>query len=206
MRCSAPRLVMKSEGALQQRMRSASRRLLGALLAVFAVISLWTPLAHTAIAARWFSLPNLYFLLPVPLLVILVSGWLWRTLHQRDRHVSPFTLTLGPVFLGFSGLGISIWPHIIPPAITLWQAAAPRKAGLYAGGRPADYSGHSWLHLLELLRVPRQSSARGGISLMHTARPKRLLWLIALWGGSVLTLAAISLLFRLLMTAAGLKV
>lgn len=41
---------------------------------------------------------------------------------------------------------------------------------------------------------------------MRTARPKRLLWLIALWGGSVLTLAAISLLFRLLMTAAGLKV
>lgn len=95
MRCSAPRLVMKSEGALQQRMRSASRQLLGALLAVFAVISLWTPLAHPAIAARWFSLPNLYFLLPVPLLVILVSGWLWSTLHQRDRHVSPFTLTLG---------------------------------------------------------------------------------------------------------------
>ena len=41
---------------------------------------------------------------------------------------------------------------------------------------------------------------------MHTAWPKRLLWLIELWGGSVLTLAAISLLFRLLMTAAGLKV
>ena len=121
-------LVMKSEGALQQRMRSASRQLLSALLAVFAVISLWTPLAHPAIAARWFSLPNLYFLLPVPLLVILVSGWLWRTLHQRDRHVSPFTLTLGLVFLGFSGLGISIWPHIIPPAITLWQAAAPPQS------------------------------------------------------------------------------
>ena len=121
-------LIMKSEGALQQRMRSASRQLLVALLAVFAVISLWTPLAHPAIAARWFSLPNLYFLLPVPLLVILISGWLWRTLHQRDRHVSPFTLTLGLVFLGFSGLGISIWPHIIPPAITLWQAAAPPQS------------------------------------------------------------------------------
>ncbi len=107
---------------------AASRQMLVALLGVFAVISLWTPLAHPAIAARWFSLPNLYFLLPVPLLVILVSGWLWRTLHQRDRHVSPFTLTLGLVFLGFSGLGISIWPHIIPPAITLWQAAAPPQS------------------------------------------------------------------------------
>lgn len=33
----------------------------------------------------------------------------------------------------------------------------------------------------------------------------RLLWLVALWGGSVLTLAAVGGLFRLLMTAAGFK-
>lgn len=206
MRCSAPRLVMKSEGALQQKMRSASRQLLGALLAVFAVISLWTPLAHPAIAARWFSLPNLYFLLPVPLLVILVSGWLWRTLHQRDRHVSPFTLTLGWSFSASADWGSASGRILSRRPSRCGRLPLPAKPWLYAGGRPADYSGHSWLHLLELLRVPRQSSARGGISLMHTARPKRLLWLIALWGGSVLTLAAISLLFRLLMTAAGLKV
>ncbi|WP_255433059.1 cytochrome d ubiquinol oxidase subunit II, partial [Citrobacter sp. TBCS-14] len=37
-------------------------------------------------------------------------------------------LTLGLIFLGFSGLGISIWPHIIPPSITLWQAAAPAQS------------------------------------------------------------------------------
>ncbi|VTO27424.1 Cytochrome bd2, subunit II [Klebsiella pneumoniae] len=144
MRCfGATWLVMKSEGAAAaenaQRHRGGCW---GALLAVFAVISLWTPLAHTAIAARWFSLPNLYFLLPVPLLVILVSGWLWRTLHQRDRHVSPFTLTLGLVFLGFSGLGISIWPHIIPAGHhAVAGCRSPAKPGLYAGGRPADYSG-----------------------------------------------------------------
>ncbi|MGS6324410.1 cytochrome d ubiquinol oxidase subunit II, partial [Enterobacter hormaechei] len=40
----------------------------------------------------------------------------------------PFIMTLGLVFLGFSGLGISIWPHIIPPDITLWQAAAPAQS------------------------------------------------------------------------------
>ncbi|MEN0614907.1 DUF2474 domain-containing protein [Klebsiella indica] len=34
---------------------------------------------------------------------------------------------------------------------------------------------------------------------------KRILWMLALWGASVLALAAISLGFRLLMTAAGLK-
>ncbi|WP_434668810.1 DUF2474 domain-containing protein [Klebsiella sp. B345] len=41
---------------------------------------------------------------------------------------------------------------------------------------------------------------------MNQSRLKQLLWMVALWGGSMLALAAISMLFRLLMTAAGLKV
>ncbi|MFU0912524.1 cytochrome d ubiquinol oxidase subunit II [Kluyvera intermedia] len=118
-------LVMKSESALQNTMRKNARYLLLALLAIIAVISLWTPLLHSQIARRWFSLPNLYYLLPVPLLVVATSALLWRHLGQEASHAQPFILTLVLVFLGFSGLGISIWPAIIPPSITLWQAAAP---------------------------------------------------------------------------------
>lgn len=121
-------LVMKSENPLQDKMRSVAKQLLLAMLVVIAIISLWTPLAHSAIAERWFSLPNLWFLMPVPLLVALISLWLWRSLGQHNCHTLPFVLTLGLIFLGFSGLGISIWPHIIPPSITLWQAAAPAQS------------------------------------------------------------------------------
>ncbi|WP_434641397.1 cytochrome d ubiquinol oxidase subunit II [Klebsiella sp. I138] len=121
-------LVMKSENPLQDKMRHTSRALLLALLATIAIISLWTPLAQPAIAARWFNLPDLFFLLPVPLLVAVIGAWLWRDLRNPARHALPFILTLGLVFLGFSGLGISIWPHIIPPGITLWQAAAPPQS------------------------------------------------------------------------------
>lgn len=121
-------LVMKSGNPLQEKMSHTSRTLLLALLIAIAVISLWTPLAQPAIAARWFTLPNLFFLLPVPLLVVAIGVWLWRDLHNPERHALPFILTLGLVFLGFSGLGISIWPHIIPPGITLWQAAAPPQS------------------------------------------------------------------------------
>jgi hypothetical protein len=35
---------------------------------------------------------------------------------------------------------------------------------------------------------------------------KQMVWMVALWGGSVLALAAVSMGFRLLMTTAGLKV
>jgi cytochrome d ubiquinol oxidase subunit II len=50
---------------------------------VIAAISLWTPLAHPVIASRWFTLPNLFFLLPVPVLVLLLSLWQWRSLNHR---------------------------------------------------------------------------------------------------------------------------
>lgn len=121
-------LVMKSENPLQARMRQVSKQLLVVLLLVIAAISLWTPLAHPAIAERWFSLPNLFFLLPVPVLVVVLSGCAWKKLNDTESHNAPFVLTLGLIFLGFSGLGISIWPYIIPPSITLWQAAAPPQS------------------------------------------------------------------------------
>jgi cytochrome d ubiquinol oxidase subunit II len=74
-------LVMKSENPLQDKMRHTSRTLLLALLIAIAVISLWTPLAQPAIAARWFTLPNLFPAAGSP------AGcgdrrWLWRDLRN----------------------------------------------------------------------------------------------------------------------------
>lgn len=124
----AIRTMFSMANPLQDKMRSVAKKLLLALLLSIAIISLWTPLAHPAIADRWFTLPNLGYLLPVPVLVIAFSVWLWRTLGRPENHTFPFVLTLGLIFLGFSGLGISIWPHIIPPSVTLWQAAAPAQS------------------------------------------------------------------------------
>lgn len=120
-------LIMKTEGHVQQVMHKLAGPLTVAMLLIIAVISLWTPLAHPQIAARWFSLPNLFWFLPVPLLVLLASWALLRAV-KRGGHYAPFLLTLLLVFLGYSGLGISIWPYLIPPAITLWQAAAPPQS------------------------------------------------------------------------------
>lgn len=121
-------LVMKTGGPLQGRMRRASGRLCLLLMAVIGVISIWTPLAEPAIRARWFALPNLYWFAPVPILVVAVTWALRRSLQRQRSDVVPFILTLGLVFLGYTGLGISLWPHIIPPSMTLWQAAGPPQS------------------------------------------------------------------------------
>ncbi|MBF8757354.1 cytochrome d ubiquinol oxidase subunit II [Pseudomonas guariconensis] len=120
-------LVMKTEGALQQRMHDVARPLALVLLVVIAVVSLWTPLAYPQIAARWFSMPNLFWFMPVPILVLVTFYGLLCAV-ARNAHYTPFLLTLALIFLGYSGLGISLWPNIIPPSISIWEAAAPPQS------------------------------------------------------------------------------
>ncbi|MBN9019172.1 MAG: cytochrome d ubiquinol oxidase subunit II [Rhizobiales bacterium] len=120
-------LVMKTDGPLQARMTRLARPITLALLAVIAITSLWTPLQHPAVAERWFSLPNLFFFAPVPVLVALAAAGLIRRLG-RDGHAWPFLLALALLFLGYSGLAISLWPNIVPPGISIWQAAAPPQS------------------------------------------------------------------------------
>lgn len=120
-------LVMKTEDALQHRMRELGRPIAVALLLVIAIVSFWTPFTHTDIASRWFSLPNLFFFSPVPVLVVLATWALLKTLGG-EGHAAPFLLSLILLFLGYTGLAISIWPNIIPPSISIWQAASPPQS------------------------------------------------------------------------------
>jgi cytochrome bd ubiquinol oxidase subunit II len=120
-------LILKTEGALQQRMIALAKPVTVILLVAIGIISLWTPLAHPGVAARWFSLPNIVFFAPVPLLT-LATTWAMLMVLKREPHALPFGLALFLLFLGYSGLAISLWPNIIPPDISLWAAAAPPQS------------------------------------------------------------------------------
>ncbi|MBE3025565.1 cytochrome d ubiquinol oxidase subunit II [Janthinobacterium sp. BJB1] len=120
-------LIMKTQGGLQARAGRLTRVLVWLLLGVIAVISIWTPLVDPAIAARWFALPQLFCFLPVPLLVA-GAGWLLLRSLRRGRQTAPFLCTLALVFLGYTGLGISVWPNIIPPSVSIWEASSPPQS------------------------------------------------------------------------------
>ncbi|MFO1414545.1 MAG: cytochrome d ubiquinol oxidase subunit II [Burkholderiales bacterium] len=124
-------LIFKTGGDLQQRMVAIGRRLTLIVLAVIAIISAWTPLTHPAIAERWFTMPNLLYFSPVPILVALVT-WQLLVRLRGEPHAGPFVLTLCLVFLGYSGLGISVWPYVVPPSITIWDAASPPQSQGFA--------------------------------------------------------------------------
>jgi cytochrome d ubiquinol oxidase subunit II len=122
-------LIMKTEGPLQSRMIQVARPFAGLLLAAIAAVSIWTPLRHPEVAERWFSFPNILFFSPVPLLVLVAILVLLYALRHAPYRI-PFLMALALVFLGYTGLAISIWPHIVPPTITIWEAAsAPSSQG-----------------------------------------------------------------------------
>ena len=124
-------LILKTEGPLQATMIRLTRPLLWVVLGFVVAVSVWTPLSQESIARRWFTLPNTIFFSPVPLLVAFFSLRLWRSL-QGEPHAAPFLYVLGLVFLGYTGLGISLWPMVIPPDVTLWDAAAPLQSQGFA--------------------------------------------------------------------------
>ena len=116
-------LVMKTEGPVAERARAHAKTLLMAVLASMVVVSLWTPLTEPRVAARWFSLPNFYFLWPVPVVTALIAYLEWRWLEAR-RDVPPFLATMALFLLGYLGLVISNFPYLVPPSLTIWDTAA----------------------------------------------------------------------------------
>jgi len=116
-------LVMKTEGALQEWARAKARLGLYGVLAFIAMVSVWTPFLDARIASRWFAWPNLALLAPVPLGTAFIAWWVWRSL-ARGREVSPFIGAMGLFTMCYLGLAISLFPYIVPPSITLWDAAA----------------------------------------------------------------------------------
>ena len=123
-------LIYKTDGELQRKMRSLMRPMVGVLLAVVALVSLWTVLGLPAVAARWFGSGMAWFM-PVPLLVVACVFGIFRALRLRHEAM-PFLLTLAICFLGFTGLVISIWPNIVPPSLSIWDASSSHSSQAFA--------------------------------------------------------------------------
>lgn len=120
-------LILKTEGELQERAYGFARRLVPALLAAIAVVSAWTPFLSPEFLARWLAWPAILYVAPVPLLTAFAAARLWIALNAR-HEVEPFVATLVLFVLCYIGLGISLFPYIVPPSITIWDAAAPDKS------------------------------------------------------------------------------
>jgi cytochrome d ubiquinol oxidase subunit II len=117
-------LVWRTEGEMQRRNRRIAEALSLVVLAFIGIVSLWTPFLNPIFYHRWFDWPGVLMTAPVPVLVALLTIGFWRGIW-REHHATPFLCVIGWFVLCFAGLGISLWPELVPPSITIWDAAAP---------------------------------------------------------------------------------
>lgn len=117
-------LIMKTEGALQNWARKVASYILIFIVIFMALVSVTMPFINSTIAAFWFSVPNFYYLSLIPLVTALLFMVLWYDLHYAHSEYRPFFLTMGLFLMGYLGLGLSIFPWIVPFHFTIWQAAA----------------------------------------------------------------------------------
>jgi len=120
-------LVMKSEGSLQERCYRLAFRLAIATIVAMAAVSAATPFLRDAYWLRWFAWPQVLFTAQVPVLVAIVTFVLFWSL-KRGHHYTPFLMALALFGLGLAGLGISLYPNVVPPSVTIWDAAAPHDS------------------------------------------------------------------------------
>ncbi|MFM7084684.1 MAG: cytochrome d ubiquinol oxidase subunit II [Hyphomicrobium sp.] len=123
-------LIMRTEGEVADDAREQAKFLLIMVGISLCVISIWTPFAEPRIWERWFSIPNFFFLSPVPILTALTVFLTWRGLIGKHENV-PFVGTIFLFLLGFIGLAVSTLPYLVPPSLTIWEAAAHPSSQLF---------------------------------------------------------------------------
>ena len=116
-------LVMKTDGETQDWARKSASYTIGYVAVFLAIVSISMPIMNEHIRLRWFSLPNFFYLLPIPTASLVLLIAIWRDLH-KGRELRPFIMSFGVFLTGYIGIAISMWPYIVPFAITYGQAAA----------------------------------------------------------------------------------
>jgi cytochrome d ubiquinol oxidase subunit II len=123
-------LMLKTRGPVHDRVRELAPTLLIALLVFIVIVSVWTPLASQRIADRWFTFPNILLLSPLPLMTAVFALLCWTSI-RRGGELLPFTSAVAIFLMAFLGLVISNIPYLVPPSLTVWQAASHEKSQMF---------------------------------------------------------------------------
>ena len=123
-------LIWNTEGALNVQARRFATWLLPAFLLMVGAVSLATPFLEAQYHERWFKWPGVLVTAIMPIAYGGVALACWEAI-RRGRDWLPFATALGLFALALVGLGISIWPYVIPGRVTIWEAAAPHSSQLF---------------------------------------------------------------------------
>jgi cytochrome d ubiquinol oxidase subunit II len=120
-------LIWKTDGSTQDRAFRLAKPAGIATLAVIGLVSLATLNLDYAYREKWLGYPAVLLTAQVPLLTAIIAFAFYRSIRKR-REARPFFLALALFLMSFIGLGISMYPYIVPDHLTIWEAAAPASS------------------------------------------------------------------------------
>ncbi|HEX7711986.1 MAG TPA: cytochrome d ubiquinol oxidase subunit II [Sphingomonadaceae bacterium] len=120
-------LVWKLEGEVQDKAYRLAMRAAIATLVLMGAVSAYNLTLLPQYRERWLEMPNILFASQVPLLTVMIAGFLFYGLKKR-WELAPFVLSLALFGLGMAGIGVTIWPYVVPGALTIWEAATSARS------------------------------------------------------------------------------
>lgn len=123
-------LIWKLDGGAQKHARWLALRAAIATIVLMGAVSVYNISLNAEYAARWLTAPEVYYAAPVPILTAIIAISMIRAI-TKERNSKPFWLAIALFFLGMAGLGVTMWPYVVPPGVTIWDAAAPEKSQVF---------------------------------------------------------------------------
>jgi cytochrome d ubiquinol oxidase subunit II len=125
-------LVWRTSGAFQDRMRGLAKTIAPVTFALIAAAGLWTPFLNQDFHRRWFS-PLGYGAMGIVVILFIALAYGFFIGIQKSRTASvpewlrdkiPYVAVLAWFGLCYAALGFSLYPFILPPDLTIFQAAS----------------------------------------------------------------------------------
>ncbi|BAY31593.1 cytochrome d ubiquinol oxidase subunit II [Nostoc carneum NIES-2107] len=116
-------LVWKTSGELQATHYKTAKIAAWTTLIGAVLITITTPIIYESARTRLFQQPLVYIFALIPILGVLLIWQLLQSLNRQEER-APFVWTILLFILSFIGLGLIVFPYIIPPQIRIYEAAA----------------------------------------------------------------------------------
>lgn len=122
-------LILKASGDLQRKAVAWAKGGIWGLVLGMGAVSFASPAVSERIWAKWFSVPEIFLLAPLPIASAALLVMLWMSLrHLPTSNDSwawfPFACTIGLFVLAFFGLAYSFYPFIVPEKLTIYETAS----------------------------------------------------------------------------------
>lgn len=128
-------LIMKTSGKLQIYAFKRAKTCLYLMALGILAVSIMNPVISPEVFKKWFTMPNVILLMPMPLILFGLIVRVHFYLNKRIRNAGtkndhddgcwiPFAAGVIIFILSFNGLAYSFYPYVIPGQMTIWEAAS----------------------------------------------------------------------------------